>query len=252
MQSYLKYKAYYDRKAKAAPLTTGDYCFILNSKADTPATKIPFREFRWVGPYKVEKVLPNSNYIVRRLGTNKTQLLRRIRLRIYIPQAPLADNFVRVSDWQKEDTLIAQDDLYALTWDTNFGSSPFDTDHEINHQQEDMVEYEPTPQPGINRPPSTDNSQKSGGTPAEQPAVTDKEPQIIDKIITGNENQEPIPEISRNPETSQESPTQNSPKTPKNTPETDALETQKTVNTRGEKYNLRPNPNPNYSDSYSY
>ena len=71
MQSYLKYKAYYDRKAKAAPLTTEDYCFILNPKADTQATKIPFREFRWVGPYKVEKVLPNNNYIVRRLGTNK-------------------------------------------------------------------------------------------------------------------------------------------------------------------------------------
>ena len=24
------------------------------------------------------------------------------------------------------------------------------------------------------------------------------------------------------------------------------------INTRGEKYNLRPNPNPNYSDSYRY
>ena len=51
MQSYLKYKAYYDRKAKASPLTTEDYCFILNPKADTQATKIPFRDFRWVGPY---------------------------------------------------------------------------------------------------------------------------------------------------------------------------------------------------------
>ena len=88
MQSYLKYKAYYDRKAKASPLTTEDSCFILNPKADTQATKIPFREFRWVGPYKIEKVLPNNNYIVRRLGTKKTQLLHRIRLRKYTPQAP--------------------------------------------------------------------------------------------------------------------------------------------------------------------
>ena len=81
MQSYLKYKAYYDRKAKASPLETTDYCYVLNPKADTQATKIPFREFRWQGPYKVEKVLPNNIYIVRRLGTNKTQLLHRIRLR---------------------------------------------------------------------------------------------------------------------------------------------------------------------------
>ena len=79
MQSYLKYKAYNHRKAKAAPFTTTDYCYILNPKADTQATKIPFREFRWIGPYKVEKVLPNNNYIVRRLGTNKTQLLHQIR-----------------------------------------------------------------------------------------------------------------------------------------------------------------------------
>ena len=79
--------------AKAAPLTTTDYCYILNPKADTQATKIPFQEFRWIGPYKVEKVLPNNNYIVRRLGTNKTQLLHRIRLRKFTPSAPLADNY---------------------------------------------------------------------------------------------------------------------------------------------------------------
>ena len=46
MQSYLKYKAYYDRKAKEAPLAIEDYCFILNPKADTQASKILFREFR--------------------------------------------------------------------------------------------------------------------------------------------------------------------------------------------------------------
>ena len=248
MQSYPKYKAYYDRKAKAAPLASGDYCFFLNPKADTQATKIPFREFRWVGPYKVENVLSNNNYIVRRLGTNKTQLLHRIRLRIYIPQAPLADNFVRETDWQKEDTVIAQDDLYTHTWDTNFGSSPFDSEHETNDQQEDIVEY----QPEIYRPPSPEISQNKGGTPAVQPAVTDEEPQIITKEPTENENHEPIPETLRNPEISQDTPVQNSPKTPENNPGIDAQNTEKTVNTRGEKYNLRPNPNHNYSDSYRY
>ena len=39
MQSYLKYKAYYDRKANSSPLETTDYCYILNPKADTQATK---------------------------------------------------------------------------------------------------------------------------------------------------------------------------------------------------------------------
>ena len=45
MQSHLKYKAYNDRKAKSAPLEMTDFCYILNTKADTQATKIPFREF---------------------------------------------------------------------------------------------------------------------------------------------------------------------------------------------------------------
>ena len=81
MQSYIKYKRYYDKKAKASPLKEKDYCFILQPKADHQGSKIPFRDFRWIGPYIVEKELPNSNYIVRKLNTNKTQILHRIRLR---------------------------------------------------------------------------------------------------------------------------------------------------------------------------
>ena len=34
MQSYIKYKKYYDKKAKASPLKEKDYCFILQPKAD--------------------------------------------------------------------------------------------------------------------------------------------------------------------------------------------------------------------------
>ena len=92
MQSYLKYKEYYDRKAKAARLGLGDYCYILQPLADHQDSKIPFLEFRWIGPYVIEKVLPNENYIVRKLNSNKTQILHRIRLRKYTPNAPLQDN----------------------------------------------------------------------------------------------------------------------------------------------------------------
>ena len=45
MQLYLKYKDYYDRKAKAAPLEHGDFGFILQPLADHQGSKIPFREF---------------------------------------------------------------------------------------------------------------------------------------------------------------------------------------------------------------
>ena len=146
--------------AKAAPLTTTDYCNTLNPKADTQATKIPFRECRWIGPYNVEKVLPNNNYIVRRLGTNKTQLLHRIPLIKFTPSAPLADNFVRETDWQKDDNIIvAHNDLYAHTWDTNFGTDPFDTELPDN-EQDDIQEYVP-----INRPPSLEIKKKQWGSP---------------------------------------------------------------------------------------
>ena len=114
------------------------------------------------------------------------------------------------------------------------------------------MEYEPTSQPKGYHPPSLDNLKNSGGIPAGQPAVNDKEPQITEKTTPENENHEPIPETSRNPEDIQEIPTRNSPKTPEINPENDAQEAEEIVNTRGEKYNLRPNPNPNYSDSYRY
>ena len=49
MQSYIKYKRYYDKKAKASPLKEKDYCFILQPKADHQESKIPFRDFQWLG-----------------------------------------------------------------------------------------------------------------------------------------------------------------------------------------------------------
>ena len=50
MQSYIKNKKYYDKQAKASRLREKDYCFILQPKADHQGSKIPFRDFRWIGP----------------------------------------------------------------------------------------------------------------------------------------------------------------------------------------------------------
>ena len=188
--------------AKAALLTTTDYCYILNPKADTKATKFPFREFRWIGPYKLEKVLPNNNYIVRRLGTNKTKLLHRIPLRKFTPSAPLADNFVRETDWQKDDNIIVtHDDLYAHTWDTNFGTDPVDTELPDN-EQDDIQEYVP-----INRPPSLEISKNSGGAPVEQTTVPNEE--------TPTENAENEIDAIDNLEDVQPNPTIGAEKSPK-------------------------------------
>ena len=71
MQFYIKNKRYYDKKTKASPLKEKEYFFILQPKADYQRSKIAYRDFRWIGPYLVEKVLPNNNYIVQKLKTKK-------------------------------------------------------------------------------------------------------------------------------------------------------------------------------------
>ena len=63
MQAYVRHKRYYDRKASAHPLVVNDYCYALHPKAHSQATKLPFREYLWTGPYIVVKTLPNNNYL---------------------------------------------------------------------------------------------------------------------------------------------------------------------------------------------
>ena len=55
MQAYIKYNASYDKKANASRLKEADYVYILQPKADQQGSKIPFTEFRWIGPYIIEK-----------------------------------------------------------------------------------------------------------------------------------------------------------------------------------------------------
>ena len=124
MQSYLKYKEYYDRKAKAAPLQQGDYCFILQPLADNQESKIPFREFRWIGPYVMDKIQPNENYNVRKLNSNKTQILHRIRLRKHTPNTEISDVRPEGNLQADDEIIIPQDDLHIISWETEFDNFP--------------------------------------------------------------------------------------------------------------------------------
>ena len=131
MQAYIKYKAYYDKKANASKLKEADYVYILQPKADHQGSKIPFTEFRWVGPYIVEKVLPNNNYLIRKIGTNKTQLLHRMRMRHFTPRQPPADITVRPQDYKSDPEVdINHDDLYARAWEYDFEQPIFDAEND--------------------------------------------------------------------------------------------------------------------------
>ena len=114
MQAYIKYKAYYDRKANASKLKEADYVYILQPKADHQGSKIPSTEFRWIGPHIIKKVLPNNSYLVRKIGTNKTQVLHRMRMRQFTPRQPPADIPIKPQGYKSDpEVSLHQDDLYA-------------------------------------------------------------------------------------------------------------------------------------------
>ena len=91
MQAYIKYNAYYDEKTDASKLRQADYVYVLQPKANHQKNKVPFTDFRWIGPYIIEKFSLNNNYLVRKIGTNKTQVLHRMRLRQFTTHQLIPD-----------------------------------------------------------------------------------------------------------------------------------------------------------------
>ena len=129
MQTYIKYKAYYDIKANASKLKQSDYVYILHQNADHQGSRIPFTDFRWIGPYIDEKALPKNNYLVRNLGTKKTQVLHRMRLPSFTPRQPVVDVQATAQEWKPDpEVIIKHDDLYARAWESEYETSIFDND----------------------------------------------------------------------------------------------------------------------------
>ena len=285
MQSYIKYKEYYDRKAKAAPLKENDYCFVLQPKADHQGSKIPFRDYRWVGPFVVQKVLPNENYIVRRINTNKTQILHRIRLKRFIPNQPLEDNFREQRLQPDEEIVIPQDDLYVITWETDFGEqlvtrgnepiptslpngerpSSAENTNDVNENETDYI----ITREELNNDNAThsrnerlndDVTERNEATAVTEnnksdwpnPAVSPKnQKNSLPNTADGPENDEIFSERnSMNENDAQNSPKRGDDIIVPEISESDARN--ESLSPRGGKFNLRANPNPNYSEDFRY
>ena len=86
MKAYIKAKAYYEKKFNSSKTDEADYVYALQSKVDHQGSTFPFTEFRWIGPYIYEKVLIYNNYLVRKNGTNKTQVLHRMQMHQFTPR----------------------------------------------------------------------------------------------------------------------------------------------------------------------
>ena len=130
MQAYIKYKAYYDEKANASKIKEADYVYILQPKADHQRSKIPFTDFWRIGPYNNEKVLPNNNYLERKYGTNKTQVLHRTRMRQFTPRQPPVDIPIKPQGYEPDpDLSLKHDELYARAREYDYEQPIFDAEN---------------------------------------------------------------------------------------------------------------------------
>ena len=222
MQAYIKYKAYYDKKANASKLKEADYVYILQPKADHQGSKIPFTEFRWIGPYIIEKVLPNNNYLVRKIGTNKTQVLHRMRMRQFTPHQPPADITVKPQEYKSDhEVTLHHDEFYARAWEYDFEQQILDANNDRAappNLQEIPLQFDY----------STEEIRNTPGNPhvcsPEINLCTDEVSDVTDTC----------PHIEPDVESSLEQ-QENSP-----------------ANPRSSKHNLRHNPKANCNDDYRY
>ena len=100
---------------------------VLQPKADHQGNKILFTDFRWIGPCIVEKALPNNKKLVRKLRTNKTEVLHCMRLRLLTLKKPIPDVETTSQDWKPDpEVIIKHDDLYAKAWESEHKTPMFD------------------------------------------------------------------------------------------------------------------------------
>ena len=261
MQSYLKYKVCYDRKAKAAPLKQNDYCFILQPLADHQGSKIPFREYRWTGPYIVEKALPNENYIARKLNSNKTQILHRIRLRKYEPNTVLEDVRPEGNLHPDDEIIIPQDDLYVITWETNFGEFPNITEENTIPTRREALD---TSNDYVNEVGAldeifTDVDIRSTGPRQIDTRAPDEIFTDVDLGSTGPHENDDFDSLEKTrSERLKDTPVDQKAPGGSDTIVPEVLDDEiddmivENESPRGGKYNLRPNPTPNFTDEYKY
>ena len=183
---------------------------------------MPFTEFRWIGPYIVEKALPNNNYLVRKLGTNKSQVLHCMRLRSFSPRQPIPDVQATAQEWKPDpEFIIKHDDLYARAWESEHETSISDKDQ---HEPDSGNSPEVTVRHDL---PNDETCIIPGTIQEDSPEILPHTNEIGDGTDTDH-YMEPDEEVTVEPF----SPTN--------------------INPGSTKYDLRHNPKPNCNDDYRY
>ena len=223
--------------------------------------------------FLVEKVLPNKNYIVRKLNTNETQILHRIRLRKYNAEKPPEDNY-QETQWQVDDNIVVpQDDLYTIAWEVEFGGHLFDIP--IIYTDPNAIDFDDshTQGPDTVTVPRSNFHDSSDGQNRE--TCPNFDPSVIQPSNPRSKGHSQGIETTRDlahkdsseqtsePSTDTETACEPMPQPPSrqsdnrltieiNDPTTESIPQDEPSHSRRGKYNLRPNPNRNYSEIYRY
>ena len=167
-------------------------------------------------------MLPNNNYLGRKFGTNKTQVLHRMPMRQFTPRQPPDDIRITPLEWKPNpEVSLKHDDLYARAWECEYEKPIFDA--EKNNAQPPN-----SPEILIQSDLSTAEMRKTPGTAHE--CISEIFPHTEELCDVTDTYFDMEPDV----ETSSEQPN-NSP-----------------TNPRSSKYHLRHNPNPNCNDDYRY
>ena len=193
---------------------------------------------------------------MRRLNTNKTQILHRIRLKKFVPNTPLEDKYKEERLQPDDEIIIPQDDLYTIAWEADFeyelfeprkddwpntatrlvhdattsGADDYVTENESERSSEkrndnDVSENEIRPRSATSRDASSPLHESPSGTENESDVTNGLND---DENIPKRGADINVPGISENERNEENS------------------------SPRGGKYNLRPNPTPNFTDEYRY
>ena len=158
--------------------------------------------------------------MVRKIGTNKMQILHRMRLRQFTPRQPIPDIPITPREWQPyPEVVVKHDDLYARAWECEYDEPILDSDY-------NNLATPSSPEITIRSKQEADENRSNPETIPESP------PQIIPQPHRSYDGMDMDHDTQPDADTSVE---QLDP-----TP----------INHCSSKYELRQNPKPNCNDDY--
>ena len=167
-------------------------------------------------------MLPNNNYLVRKIGTNKTQIVHRRGMRQFTPRQPIPDTPVTAREWQPDpEVVLKHDDLYARPCECEIDEPIFDR----------VYNKLVTPSSSKITKRSEEAADKMRSTPGTIPEIYPETIPQPDRSYDGTDTDH---DMQPDADTSVEQPDP--------TP----------LNPRSLKYDLRHNPKPNCNDDYRY